>query len=423
MMWRYFALLLAGLAARCGQKCSDTTQRIYTCFGAIVQYCRKRLHALLLTIVALTALKWAVEKNFFPAMVIDDVRWLCAVGIATTVQRSKLGCKEGRRERRKEKEKGKRSRERKRQTRSTKRAAEYRAVRDSATAKPRRAPMPLHREGTAAAPPASPVPKKQQRLKNRLVRQAANRLRGRETTAFQADAEEALAAPQKAIAETAAAVGPARAVETPNVVQVSAGTDVSGGVAAITLVTSLAGTHNDSWVSVLPIRSWSQLCPRQLLVRLLPPTAAPPDPGAQWREAQQVHRMRRAAQSATMAQPKIGRVSETRWGGPPLSALAGRSDAPEGVVGNTAAMGTRSGCQAAMMATAPLSALVGRSDAPEGVVGGTAVAGTRSDGQTAIKTMAPSAGAVGPLMSCGRSCSRRGKLWRYRNNVDSLVSE
>ena len=219
-----------------------------------------------------------------------------------------------------EKERGKRSRERKRQTRSTKRAAEYRALRESATAKQRRAPMPLHREGTAAAPPASPVPKKQQRLKNRLVRQAANRLRGRETTAFQADAEEALAAPQKAIAETAAAVGPARAVETPNVVQVSAGTDVSGVVAASTPVTSLTGTQqwqNDSWVSVLPIRSWSQLCPRQLLVRLLPPTAAPPDPGAQWREAQQVHRMRRAAQSATMAQPKVGRVSETRWGGPP----------------------------------------------------------------------------------------------------------
>ena len=140
--------------------------------------------------------------------------------------------------------------------------------------------------------------------------------------------------------------------------------DVSGGVAAITPVTSLTGTQqwqNDSWVSLLPIRSWSQLCPRQLLVRLLPPTAAPPNPGAQWREAQQVHRMRRAAQSATVAQPKVGRVSETRWGGPPLSALAGRSDAPEGVVG------------------------------------GTAVAGTRSDGHTAIKSMAPSAGAVESL--------------------------
>ena len=104
--------------------------------------------------------------------------------------------------------------------------------------------------------------------------------------------------------------------------------------------------------------------------------------------------MRRAAQSATMAQPKVGRVSETRWGGPPLSALAGRNDDPEGVVGGTAVVGTRSGCQAVMMATALLSALAGRSDAAEGVVSGTAVAGTRSDGQTAIKTMAPSAGAV-----------------------------
>ena len=234
------------------------------------------------------------------------------------------------------------------------------------------------------------------------MRQAANRLRGRETTAFQADAEEALAAPQKAIAETAAAVGPARAVETPNVVQVRAGTDISGGVAAITPVTSLTGTQqwqNDSWISVLPIRSWSQLCPRQLLVRLLPPTAAPPDPGAQRREAQLVHWMRLAAQSATMAQPKVGRVSETRWGGPPLL-LAGttsRNDAAEGVVGGTAVAGTRSGCQAAMKAMAPLSALAGRSDAAEGVVSGTAVAGTRSDGQTAIKSMAPSAGAVESL--------------------------
>ena len=66
-------------------------------------------------------------------------------------------------------------------------------------------------------------------------------------------------------------------------------------------------------------------------------------------------------------------------------------------MGGTTVVGTRSGCQAVMMATAPLSALAGRSDAAEGVVSGTAVAGTRSDGQTAIKTMAPSAGAVESL--------------------------